>query len=170
MQCTSLLESSQALAAVPFQPALAAWAIAACGFSATAPYTHMTLLGAWTFQNISNRLTIWTPTPEIACQAITCFLDIWVKQPHNTTAIFLIPRILQHNWSNLSRHVVEIGVVNPDTLPPSCRYFSDIPPFVALTVLPYQWQLPDLRLDASAPQPQYPAWIRHQIEDLCGLH
>ena len=81
----------------------------------------------WVSKNILHQTTIWTPTPEVARQAIDCFLTYWVESPYDTSAIFLIPRVLQREWHFMSRHLQEIGVYHPTLLQAPASYPSLIP-------------------------------------------
>jgi hypothetical protein len=80
-------------------------------------------------------------------------------------AIFLVPRVLQRSWSNVSHNSVEYPAILPQSLPPDCRYDSDIP-FVLLAIFPHCRSLAEPRLDSVAADGA-PAWIRAQVE---GLH
>ena len=166
---SSLTESSQALFQVPFRPALGEWALMHLGLAPWALYSWQSTLSPWSFESIFGKLSIWTPTPETARQALTSFLDIWVEGACDTSAIFLIPRILQREWGNISQHVLDKGTFYPSALPAHLAYDSLIP-FVLLYVPPYVRTIPDPnRMDANSSGSQYPAWLRKQVEVLRGL-
>ena len=80
-------------------------------------------------------------------------------------AVFCIPQVLQRSWGNLSRHVREVGVYDPESLPEECQYTSLIP-VVLLYVPPFVHTLPQDRLESPALGPQLPRWIHQQLEDL----
>jgi hypothetical protein len=116
---SSLSIAAQVLAAVPFCPALGAWALEAVGLGPQTPYRHVTTLGSWSFADTFARVTLWTPTPETARHALRTFLEMWVEGPSLTAGIFVIPRVMQRDWGYFSKHVHEVAVVYPSTLP-SC--------------------------------------------------
>jgi hypothetical protein len=163
---SSLTESSVALEPVPFCWHLAHWVESTIGIAHGSFAQHFGSLDPWTFALVKNRWTIWTPTPEVARQALSFFLDCWVEQPLTTGAAFLVPRILQRTWSHVSHSVIEYPAVLPHNLPVECSYRSDIP-FVLLVVPPHIRSLPPV-LD-EAPTARAPAWIRQQVESLHGL-
>ena len=161
---SSICEAQLSLGCTPFHPTLADWVIQTL-YLEVATYTHHHDLSTWDFQNIIHRWTLWTPSPELAHQAISTFLDIWVESPWTTGGIFIIPRVLQRNWNFMSRHIIEAGVFHPIDLPPSCRYSSLIP-FCVLVCKPHQRVLPPPdRLEQFTPSNQITAW--HQAQALC---
>jgi hypothetical protein len=162
---TSLLESSNALSAVPFVWPLASWAEKRLNLPPNSIRHQFGSLDPWSFDLMRDRWTIWTPTPEIARQAISTFLDLWVEVPLTMAAIFLVPRVLQRSWSHVSHSVVEYPATLPRSLPPDCQYDSDIP-FVLLVVFPHSRRLAEPRLDPFTVD-RAPHWIQSQVE---GLH
>jgi hypothetical protein len=105
------------LNAVPFNHLLGAWALRQANLLPTAPYVHVDDTAEWTWEKMGNQISIWNPSPELAHQAITSFLDLWVERSATTSALFLVPRILQRDWGFLSKHVIELGVFDPRDLP-----------------------------------------------------
>ena len=66
-----------------------------------------------------HRTQVFYPPPELARQTIIFFLEAWVESPHDTRALFVVPRIATTFWHSLSRHVKELGMVYPpDQSPP----------------------------------------------------
>lgn len=170
VRISSLLESSAALNCFPFSGARAAWALAQVGLPPWTGFTHHNSLDPWGFDDIHGKVSIWTPTPEIARQAITAFLDIWVEDAEATSALFLVPRVIQRDWQNVSRHVVEIGTFYPDRLPCPSLVYDSLIPFVLLYVPYYVRALPtDRELESAASRSVYPSWIRNQVDSLRGL-
>jgi hypothetical protein len=168
VRVSSLLESSTALNCFPFSFQRAEWALSQVGLAPWTSYTHHNALDPWRFEDIHGKLSIWTPTPEIARQAITAFLDIWVEDAASTSAIFLIPRIIQRDWHHVSRHVIDIGTFYPDRLPRSALIYDSLIPFVILFVPRYERTL-DRELESSSARSVYPTWIRDQVDSLRGL-
>jgi hypothetical protein len=166
-RATSLMESSNALASVPFSWALAAWAEQILHLPPASIHHHFGSLDAWPFERMQHGWTIWTPTPEIARQAISTFLDCWVETPLTMGAIFLVPRVLQRDWSRISHSITEYPATLPRHLPPNCQYDSDIP-FVLLAIFPHVRSLDEPRLDQPSAA-RAPHWVRAQVEGLHGL-
>jgi hypothetical protein len=84
---SSSVEASQlTLSALPFNAILGAWALRHAGFLPSAPYHHISDSEDWSWEHIGNQVTIWNPAPELAHQAITTFLDLWVEKS-STTAV-----------------------------------------------------------------------------------
>jgi hypothetical protein len=92
---SSVEESRLTLNSVPFNAILGAWALRQAGFPVQAPYRHISDTDKWSWAQIGNQISIWNPAPELAHQALTTFLDLWVEKSSTTAGIFLIPRILQ---------------------------------------------------------------------------
>jgi hypothetical protein len=165
---TSILVSQRVLEAVPFSPQLGAWALSFLGLEGM-PYHHMKSLDDWTFPNIHHCLSIWTPAPEVARQALRCFLDAWVKSPLLTSGIFMIPRVLQKDWAFISRHIHKAVVIYPSKLPVHLCYDSLIP-LVLLYVPCYVRTLPPTdRMDELTDSTFYEHWHQQQAEHVRGL-
>jgi hypothetical protein len=126
-------------------------------------------LNDWKFQNIHAQLSFWTPSPELARQAICTFLDAWVEDPLITAGIFVIPRVMQRDWGYLSKHILEVTVLYPRELPYALQYDSQIP-LVVLYIPRYVRTLPMLdRVDQSADHTFYGQWHRQQADNVHGL-
>ena len=132
------------------------------------PWKHVDILDQWDMDQVQHHMTFWTPTPEVARQAITFFLQTWCESATTMGAVFCIPRVMQRSWGNLSKHILELGVYDPDVLPKECLYISLIP-VVLLYVPPFVHSLPRDRLDAPPLAPQLPPWVHRQAEDLRGM-
>jgi hypothetical protein len=162
------LESSLALGDVPFSKAMGEWALEAVGLKDTTNYFHHPTLGEWKFEEIYGKISIWTPVPEVARQALVRFLDIWVEGATFTSGIFIIPRILQKDWEYICKHVLTLGEIYPWMLPASCAYDSHIP-LVLLYVPLYVRSLPDYRMVESSTTPVHSRWHMEQADHLRGL-
>ena len=151
---------------VPYTSQLHAWALDLLGLPRNQGY-HIGSDLQWAPRAIRHQPTFWTPAPELARQALVSFMHAWVQSPRDTSAIFLIPRILQREWGRISRHVHEVGVFRPSLLPPAVSYPS-LFPFVFLHVRPFVPALGPPRLDS--PSPAKPNnWHRVQAEEVRGL-
>jgi hypothetical protein len=159
-------ESRMTLEAIPLTPALGRWILNLVGLSKNTKYTHHTSMSSWDWDGIFQKLSIWNPSPEIARQALSHFLDCWVERAHETAGIFIIPRILQREWGHLSKHVLEIAVIYPHTLPDDCRFDSLIP-FCVLFIPPYRRTLPiTKRLEHAPATSKHARWHEAQAEQV----
>ena len=166
---SSLDESMLTLEAVPFSPAFGDWLLEKCGYYPWTSYCHHTGISDWDWDTIFQKLSIWTPSPELGRQSLAHFMDCWVERAHETSAIFAIPRILQREWSNISRHIINIGTFYPTELPPECCFPSLIP-FCILHIPCFVRSLPPLRGVDSAPSSgRYERWHQDQAEHVRGL-
>jgi hypothetical protein len=165
---SSIMESSLALGSVPFSPAMGEWALHTVGVDPSTRYTLHTTEGGWDFKEIYGQVSIWTPVPEVARQALVRFLDIWVEGATMTSGLFLVPRVLQKDWEYICKHVITIGEYYPWMLPESCAYDSHIP-LVLLYIPPYVRTLPDYSLERSASTPVHARWHTEQADYLRGL-
>lgn len=165
---STFLEASRVLSAVPYNPAWMVWGFHQLPVIHALPWRHIASLDSWDFHQLAGHMTFWTPSPEVARQAITCFLQSWCEQPTSMGALFCIPRVMQRTWGNLSRHIQELGVYDPDVLPSDCCYASLIP-VVLLYVPPFVHSLPSDRVDAPSLAPKRPRWVQQQADKLRGL-
>jgi hypothetical protein len=86
--------------------------------------------------------------PEVAPQLIYNMLQIYVSKPLSTGMIFLIPWVLQQQWSHLSGCVLEVCVYPRALVPVSHNSHLTIP--IVLLLIPFHVRvLPDLRLDLA---------------------
>jgi hypothetical protein len=165
---SSVLASHRVLQAIPFCPALGDWALKQAGLPSNQPFRYISSLDEWTFDNVNGHVSIWTPAPELARQALRFFLDSWVEAPWTTAGLFMIPRILQRDWAFLSKHVRELVVIYPHDLPLPLRYASLIP--LVLLYFPfYVRALPVDRLDQLTDRTVYEQWHQQQAELVRGL-
>jgi hypothetical protein len=166
---SSVAIAAQVLNAVPFSSELGCWLLRRVGLPWWHQYYHLDTTSPWSFDHIFGHLSIWTPSPETARQALRAFLDIWVEGATTTSAIFIIPRVMQRDWGFLSKHVHEIALVYPHDLPSSCAIRSHVP-FIVLHVPPYVRSLPPPdSLDQVAPSTMYPRRHQQQADYVRGL-
>jgi hypothetical protein len=153
-------------APVPFAPDVQQWALNQAGL----PYElcfHRCWERQWDAQAVFDRLTIWTPPPEVAPQLIFFLLQCHVVKPLTTAALIVIPRILQKRWSPASKHMFEVGVYQRATVPLAHHSFLSIP--IVLLLIPYHiCSLPTLRLD-PAPQTALRQFHRQQAGFMRGV-
>jgi hypothetical protein len=126
-QTSFLEESRRALQGMPNGPLLGPWVARELGLPTGTGFVHHHDLSVWRFGEISGKWTLWTPSPEVAHQAISTFLNFWVEQPDLTGGVFIVPRILQRQWGQMSQYMTEVGVYKPSKLPWGLRYTSLIP-------------------------------------------
>jgi hypothetical protein len=165
---SSLDESMLTLEAVPFSLALGQSLLQLAGYRPWTQYHHHSGVSEWNWNTISQQLSVWTPTPELGRQAPGHFMDCWVERAHQTSAIFVIPRILQRDWGNISKHIMDLGTFYPTELPPACLFKSLIP-FCVLHIPCFVRSLPPHRLDAAPSPGCYGWWHKSQADYVCGL-
>ena len=166
---STIIESTVALQASPFSFHLMNWVLQQLNWCPNTPWVHHSDTSPWTAQGILHTLSVWTPTPECARQAIDSFLTVWVESPMDSAGIFIIPRVLQRDWNYMSRHIQEFGVYDPTLLPNSCNYDSLIP-FCILVCYPHVRRLPaPERMEQDSFTLPHEAWYKHQAEYVRGL-
>jgi hypothetical protein len=169
-----VLTTAQVFDPIPFTSALTPWVLQEAGLALDTPVTFRPWNGRWTARPVLHRTTIWCPPPEMARQLLCFLLGRWVESPWDTSALLVIPRVLQRQWMNLSKHVTEVGLYQPSEFPFSCLQALPIP-VVVLHIATYQRSLPspsepdDLAgLDAPSLPPNA-KWHRQQAECLRRL-
>ena len=163
------VEAAEVLQPVKYSWGLQRWACTTLHLSKHYPLRHLSDLSHWNTKNILHQITIWTPSPEVARQAVDCFLTYWVESPYDTAAIFLIPRVLQRDWHFMSKHVQEVGVYHPPDLPSYASYSSLIP-FCLLFCPFFTSRLPTPKgMDSSSNSNRFPEWYREQADALRRL-
>jgi hypothetical protein len=165
---SSLDESMLTLEAAPFSPAFGKWLLNLTGYHSKTPYHHHTGVSTWSWNTIFQKLSIWTPSPELGRQSLGHFMDCWVERAHETLGIFVIPRILQRDWGNISRHIYEIGTFCPTELPPECCFCSLIP-FCILHIPCFVRSLPPSRLEPAPSSDRPEGWHKRQADYVRGL-
>jgi hypothetical protein len=114
---------------------------------------------------IAHRHTLWCPPPELTQQLISSFLTLWIEEPWDTCATFVVPRVLQHEWGRISKHVSETDLLRVTDLPTALR--PELPiPIVVLHIRSHLRSLPlltpsELELPAVPPNMR---WHREQAE------
>jgi hypothetical protein len=143
---------AEIFAPVPFAPNVQQRALNQTGLPYE-PCFHRCWEKQWDAQAVFDRLTIWTPPPEVAPQLIFFLLQCPVEKPLTTAALIVIPWILQKRWSRGSKHVfLKMGLYQRATVPLAHHSFLSIP-IVLLWIPCHIRSLPPLRLD---PAPQTP--------------
>jgi hypothetical protein len=165
---SSLDESMLTLKAIPFSPTFGEWLLKLTGHRPWKAYHHHTGISKWSWHTISQQLSIWTPSPELGRQSLGHFMDCWVEQAHETSAIFVIPRILQRDWGNLSKYILDIGTFYPTELPSDCRFKSLIP-FCVLHIPYFVRSLPLHRMESPSSSNRYEGWHQRQANHVRGL-
>ena len=122
----------------------------------------------WTDYKILDNFTIWFPPPELSRPLLIYFLAHWSERPWSTQALFIVPRVLAGFWQGLSKHIMELCIVNPASHP--LHRSPSLPiPLVVLYLAPHLRALPTHnRLDKPPP----PKWAKpHQqaAEEVRGL-
>jgi hypothetical protein len=64
----------------------------------------------WNFYDVGDHATLWFPALEWAHdQLIDRLASVWTEYPWTTEFFLVIPRVFQHDWGRVSKHVVEWG-------------------------------------------------------------
>ncbi len=132
---------------VPYEPDLQQWAMNAAGIPPGVICHHRRWDLPWEVQ-MFDRLTIWYPPPEIAAQLLYFLLQCHVERRLTTSALIVLPRVMQKRWSRPSRHVIEIRTYQREMVPFAQRSLLTIP--IVLLLIPYHVRTyPDIRLDSA---------------------
>jgi hypothetical protein len=103
--------------------------------------------------------------PELTQLLISSFLTLWIEEPWDTCATFVVLRVLQHEWGRIFKHVSEIELRRISDLPTALR--PELPvPIVVLHVLSHLRSLPPLnpsKLELPAVPPNL-HWHREQAQ------
>jgi hypothetical protein len=149
---------------LPFDTDMGDWVRNKAHIPVNMPWRYRRWYRPWRFHDDCDRLTVWTPPPEIAPQLLHFLLLVYVEAPLTTACLILIPRILQRRWlqrrwQNMSRIVREIGVYQHKDCPFVCH--SPLTITLVLLLIPFHiCQTPDVpRLD---PSPMPPAKQFHE--------
>ena len=161
---STVLEARDVLKAVPYSDYLKRWALEQVGLYPTQACQHLADGIAWKSHLILHQLSIWTPSPETARQAIDWFLTLWVESPYDTCCIMIIPRVLQRDWHFMSKHIQEVGVFLPLSLPTRVAYHSLIP-LCVLYCPYYRSSLPSPEgMDSTTSPSRFQKWCNKQAE------
>ena len=149
---------------------------------------HIDWTSTWSAENILDRCTVWNPPPEMAQQALFRLLKLWTERPLTTSAIILIPRVLQRRWQRMSRHLRQLRaddyILPPRLTAPGSKTKTDsftfnapnatlhhCLPVVILYLATHNRSLPPPRMD----MPPYVVpwlerkWYLHQKDLLHGM-
>ena len=146
---------------IPYSQELGLWAAGQCGYQGLWP-SYLSFPEVQDWRCTLHRLTIWTPPPECGRQLLATYLRQWVQAPTTTSAIFLLPRILQREWSRVAKYIQEVGVFFGDLLPPDSRFTFALP-FVVLHIPRHEHRLRPNRMDLP-PKARPPRWHEQQAE------
>jgi hypothetical protein len=159
---------TEILRAVTYAPCIGEWAKREALISPATPLTYFLRWNEpWDPHQVFNRLTFWCPPPKVAYQLLYFLLTCWTEKPLTTSALILIPRILQRQWSRVSRQLVEVGVYQKDCIPGLPKSHLSIPSVLVL-IPTHVRTLPRDRVDAS-PSSATERWHRQQAKLLRGL-
>ena len=159
-------ETARVFNPAPFLAFVARWMMSKVGLP-PAPCVLMEHLADWHPHRFLHRISLWLPPPEIARQAMSHYLLSWLESPSDSAALFLMPRVLQRDWGNVSQHVQEAGVFSAAVIPFPCPPSSHMP-FVLLCVAPCVRQLDPVRMESSA-KPRNARWHLQQADCVRGL-
>jgi hypothetical protein len=156
-------------APVPLVEGLLTWVQTKLPMHTMHPLHHG--MGLWpAAHTVLNQSTLWCLLPEVAAQLLGALLMLWSEVPWSTEVLILVPRVLQSNWENLSRHAHCVSLIQPVDYPFQQTRLLPIP-LVLLHICPYVHALPrsqDGELDKIASTAQS-RWHRQQADYLRGL-
>jgi hypothetical protein len=153
---------------LPYDPALVWEHLPRLSHPSQQSWRHQPWSLPWKATRCFDTLTVWFPPPEIARQALTFTLNLWVERPHTTSALFFIPRVMEGSWRNLSRYVIEAGLIFPHLQ--QLRFPPLLPiPVVILYLPPHTCSLGDPRSLDMPTRPPGHRWHREQAAHLRGL-
>ena len=99
--------------------------------------------GPWDAGTIIDRCTVWFPPPEMARQCISLALEAYIERPLTTSALFVVPRVVQAFWWGLSKCLHELPTIFPHKTP--LRIPPRVPiPVIVLYLPPHERVLPPL--------------------------
>ena len=150
-QADRLVILSEIFAPVPYSPDVGTWACNQAGLTGI-PWQHQCWDQPWHPKAVLGHLTVWAPPPEVAAQLLSFLLKCYEELPLTTSALILVPRVLQRRWSRASCQVVKIGVYPRSLIPFVCRTALTIP--VVLLIVPFHVRrLEPARLDLPSCAP-----------------
>ena len=80
---------------------------------ASSTYNYYHWRSPWVESDCFGRLTVWCPPPELCCQVITFILNMWIEQPHTTSALIILPRTCAASYLGLSKYLRHVGTISP---------------------------------------------------------
>jgi hypothetical protein len=102
---------------VPFSQIIADWARNEANIQCRTPWHHLKWNKPWIPHDVFDRLTTWFPPVEVAYQLLYFLLTCWTERPMTTSALIVLPRILQCQWSQVSRQLIEVGTYQKSAVP-----------------------------------------------------
>ena len=108
------------------------------------------------------------PPPEIARLLLLHLLFAWSERPLTSEALIIVPRVLAGFWQGLSKHILELCVINP--LSHSLYHPPVLPiPIVILHLARHERVLPTRnRLDRT-PMPRWGQPHQNAAEAMRGM-
>jgi len=131
-------------------------------------WQHIDHLSQWDRKSWFGKCSLWTPSPALARECIAEFILAWTEAPLTTSALSLIPRVMQNEWWSVNKHVLTIGVYSSSELPFGLSAPSHMP--YVLLYVPCHVRSVDSspRMDQFAPSSQQ-KWHVLQAEQVRGL-
>ena len=159
-------------APLPFCPELTGEILARLpshGFRAPCAWYHHNWSSPWDPTRVLDTCSVWFPPPEAARQCITFVMNAFVERPLTTSALFVVPRVLQAFWWGLSRYVREVETLYPHVTPLPRPPRVPIP-VIVLYIPPHERCLPSppSRLE-FIPRGRRQRWHANQAAFVRGL-
>ena len=123
-------------------------------------YNYYHWQSPWVESDCFGRLTVWCPPPELGRQVITFILNMWIEQPHTTSALIILPRTCAASYLGLSKYLRHVGTISP--LNTSLKFPPILPiPIEVLYLAPHT---PCLVPSPSMVSPSHPKAKWHQTQ------
>jgi len=130
--------------------------------------------------SLFGRCTLWAPPVEMAVSILMAVVLTWTEQPSTTSAVVLLPWVLQRQWQRMTRHLIPLRPLPADDSPHKRDCFSFLDPtgpvyhrlpIVMLYLPPHTPTLPVDRLDPTPSSIPWRRrrWFEHQKDLLYGL-
>ena len=151
---------------VPAHWLLPSWVQQKCGTDF--PPVLCDWMGPWTADMVLDQFGLWLPPPTIAQQLMYWLLSLWVEKPLTTSFAMLVPRVMQHEWQYLSRHVVQMGEFKAEDLPDGCNLLT-LPIPLVLLVCQTHTRVLKPRRPKKTPVPASSKRHREQADEIRGM-
>ena len=123
---------------------------------------------SWASYNIFDRLTVWFPPPEIARSLLLHLLFVWSERPWTSEALIIVPCVLAGFWQGLSKHIMELCIINPLSHSLYCAPVLPIP-IVVLHLAQHQRTLPTRNRLDRLPMPRWGQAHQQTAEEMHGM-
>ena len=123
-------------------------------------------------------LSLWAPPVEMAATLLSEYMTLWTERPETTSAVFLLPRVLQRRWQRISRFLQPLRPAPGSPHKQDGFRFHDLSAPIShrlpIIVLYLPSHVPSLPIDRLEPAPSSISWRKRlwyeqQKEHLYGV-